>query len=62
MGGDGVEQVVVQPQATAASLAARSSINGWNASKVCIAPLKLIDRGKMSCRAAAWAMIVRMRL
>src|SRR5581483_10642740 len=46
----------------AASGVAPKSSNGWNASKVCIAPVKLIVRGATPCRAAAWAITVRIRL
>ena len=37
-------------------------ITRWNASKVCIAPVKLIVRGVTPCRVAAWAITVRRRL
>ena len=45
-----------------AAVPSGASINGWNASRICSVPLKLIDRGATPCLAAAWAMTVRIRL
>jgi hypothetical protein len=49
---DGLEQVPAQARAPATSRPASNSSNGGKASRVCIVPVKLIDRGATPCLTA----------
>ena len=62
VGGDGVEQVVVQPQAVRGAAGRPELEQRLEGRQGLQGPVKLIDRGTTSCLAAAWAITVRIRL
>ncbi len=53
MGGNGIQQLLVERHAKAVLRSPSRAITGWKACRVLIAPLKLIDRGAMPCFVAA---------